>query len=592
MNLVEIAKSLMQTYDQESLFLVMQEPKQGADLNLRQPSPDSVKNKSLSFPRHQESAKDLPHSYRNINILTPPSPESDSPTSTPRLPPRGVTHSSSTVLTPSPDPVKNKSLSYPSHQESAKDLPHSYRNINILTPPPPESDSPTSTPRLPPRGVTHSSSTVPTPLFHSKKSPKLSESETANTPASFLRLPPRGVTNSFSAVPTPLTKSSKPQKPPPPPKPLKLTLSRSKPTNKWVIRDRQLSSSSSLGEPATPSNLAEENKKLQEENARLEEEKEQLWHRCSDLDEQLSDLQKQLEKKTSEVVLLQQRLSEIRSQPCTGSQTVEFWKVSRKDIQVYEHKILGRGGWGYVAEGRFRSQKVAVKRVYKEILQPYTMDCIHREVDTMAQVRHPNLLLFIAAVLDDEEGPMIITEILDMSLRKAYENRHLGPRNTTKTRIFRDIASALNYLHQHREPIIHRDVSSANVLLEAIANNVWKAKLSDFGSANLLRLATTPGVGALVYTAPEGFPQPHTSHPPQQTPKIDVYSFGVLLCEVITQKFPDPDSFSNMLRQVRRKWLSMHALIIHCTKTKPEDRPPMTDILEQLDKMPEFSYNY
>ena len=58
------------------------------------------------------------------------------------------------------------------------------------------------------------------------------------------------------------------------------------------------------------------------------------------------------------------------------------------------------------------------------------------------------------------------------------------------------------------------------------------------------------------------------------------------------QKFPDPDSFSNMLRQVRRKWLSMHALIIHCTKTKPEDRPPMTDILEQLDKMPEFSYNY
>ena len=526
MNLVEIAKSLMQTYDQESLFLVMQEPKQGADLNLRQPSPD---------------------------------------------------------------PVKNESPSYPSHQESAKDLPHSYRNITILTPPPPESNSPTSTPRLPPRGVTHS---VPAPLFHSKKSPKLSESGTANTPASFSRLPPRGVTNSSSAVPKPLSKSSKPQKPPPPPKPLKLTLSRSKPTNKWVIRDRQLSSSSSLGEPTTASNLAEENKKLQEENARLEEEKEQLWHRCSDLDEHLSDLQKQLEKKTSEVILLQQRLSEIRSQPCTGPQTVEFWKVSRKDIQVYEHKILGRGGWGYVAEGRFRSQKVAVKRVYKEILQPYTMDRIHREVDTMAQVRHPNLLLFIAAVLDDEGGPMIITEILDMSLRKAYENRHLGSKNTTRTRIFRDIASALNYLHQQREPIIHRDVSSANVLLEAIANNVWKAKLSDFGSANLLRLATTPGVGALVYTAPEGFPQPHTSHPPQQTPKIDVYSFGVLLCEVITQKFPDPDSFSNMLRQVRRKWLSMHALIIHCTKTKPEDRPPMTDILEQLDKMPEFSYNY
>jgi len=102
----------------------------------------------------------------------------------------------------------------------------------------------------------------------------------------------------------------------------------------------------------------------------------------------------------------------------------------------------------------------------------------------MAQVRHPNLVLFIAAVLNDRTGPMIITEILDTNLRTAYEENRLG---SNKVRIFQEIASALNYLHLHREPIIHRDVSTPNVLLQTVANNVWKAKLSDFGSANLVR---------------------------------------------------------------------------------------------------------
>jgi len=61
------------------------------------------------------------------------------------------------------------------------------------------------------------------------------------------------------------------------------------------------------------------------------------------------------------------------------------------------------------------------------------VDCIHREISTMAQVCHLNLVLFIAAVLDDRTDPMIITEILDTSLRTAYEDNRLG---SNKLRIF------------------------------------------------------------------------------------------------------------------------------------------------------------
>jgi len=202
----------------------------------------------------------------------------------------------------------------------------------------------------------------------------------------------------------------------------------------------------------------------------------------------------------------------------------------------------------------------------------------------MAQVRHPNLVLFIAAVLDDRTGPMIITEILDTSLRMAYKENRLG---SNKLHIFQNVASALNYLHLHREPIIHRDVSTANVLLEAVANDVWKAKLSDFGSANLVQFATTPGEGAIIYTAPEAFPQHPDSPtpPPPQTPKIDVYSYGILVGEVVTQNLPDPDKLQEMVQQVRRQWPQIHPLVTSSIEYNPDDRPTMAYILDELKKL-------
>jgi len=340
--------------------------------------------------------------------------------------------------------------------------------------------------------------------------------------------------------------------------------------------------------------------KLEEEVAALREELSQQKREVNRLNGENSHLHQQLQGALAETKQLHQELdsktAELHSQSLSAVQRqeprplvirtpeIEFWKVSSNEIQVFEHKILGRGAWGYVAEGRFRGKQVAVKRVYHEILEPHTVDRIHREISTMAQVRHPNLVLFIAAVLDDKVDPMIITEILTVDLRTAYRQNKLET-NTLKLRIFQDVACALNYLHLHREPIIHRDVSAPNVLLEEMPKGSWKAKLSDFGSANLVRLAATPGEGAIIYAAPETFPQsPSSPNPlPPQTPKIDVYSYGVLLCEVITCRFPDPSEFTNMLGVVKSQWPLMHSLITSCTEHNPIQRPTMENILMQLE---------
>ena len=330
------------------------------------------------------------------------------------------------------------------------------------------------------------------------------------------------------------------------------------------------------------SEASEKSQLRQERDAQIQQHQQYHSDMKREKDAQIRKLQQDVSDLRRECHHLQQRLGTTPTP--THSQEVEFWRVSPEEVQVNQHEILGGGAWGYVAKGKFRGQNVAVKCVYPSILQPTTVDRIRREISTMAQVRHPNLVLFIAAVLDDRTGPRIITEILDTNLRTAYEENRLG---SNKLRIFQDIASALNYLHLHREPIIHRDVSTPNVLLQAVANNVWKAKLSDFGSANLVRYATTPGEGAIIYTAPEAFPQPPTSPtPPQpQTPKIDVYSYGILLGEVVTQELPDPSRLQGMVQQVRRQWPQIHPLVTGCIQHSPENRPTMAYILGKLDKL-------
>ena len=287
-----------------------------------------------------------------------------------------------------------------------------------------------------------------------------------------------------------------------------------------------------------------------------------------------------------QVVGLRRMVSSLSATTRTtpSSNEIDFWQVSPDEVSVREDKVLGGGAWGYVAKGTFRGTAVAVKRVYRQILHQSTLERVRREIRTMSQIRHPHLVLFIAAVLDEKTGPMIVTELLDISLREAYQANRIG---NNKRRIFQHITSALVYLHQQREPIIHRDVSSANVLLNSLPNNTWLAKLSDFGSANLARYASTPGEGSILYTAPEAYPHPPNSPtpPPPQTTKIDVYSFGVLACEVITRVFPESDKFSGLIEAVGHSWPQIHQLVSSCVSYSPQDRPTTMTILTRLQQL-------
>ena len=251
------------------------------------------------------------------------------------------------------------------------------------------------------------------------------------------------------------------------------------------------------------------------------------------------------------------------------------WLIERDEITVTGEE-LGRGGWGEVKVGVFRGKRVAVKCLHQEIISPHYLQLFSREMDVASRVRHPNLLQFIGATKVGQL--MIITELMPTSLRRELEKHSLLRCRVLSLSIATDVVSALNYLHSFRpRPILHRDVSSANVLLEPSAGNNWKGKLSDYGSANLMdNITNTSNPGSPVYSAPEA------NTPSLHSAAMDIYSFGILLLEMATDQFPSTVAHEREGSIQDIKWSSVKELVIQCTSTDPSLRPPTDTVLRLL----------
>ena len=305
------------------------------------------------------------------------------------------------------------------------------------------------------------------------------------------------------------------------------------------------------------------------------------------LQERVTTAEQSTQEATEQVQVLQQRVQEAeqraveaerrahepqqraREEPEKGEPS---WLVHSDEINLTEEE-LGRGGWGVVKVATFRGARIAAKCLYGALNYGYWKNIFSREMNMAARIRHPNLLQFIGATLEGEL--IILTELMPTSLRAVLERaREPLPRQQIST-ISLDIARALNYLHLMRPtPLIHRDVSSGNVLLEPQPNDSWKAKVSDYGSVNLLENLRTVGPGSPVYAAPEA------NIPPLQSPKMDIFSFGVLLVEMCTAYFPDVDDRERLIRSIQQP--DMVALIRQCLVEDKDIRPSASDIITEL----------
>eukprot|EP00793_Prasinoderma_coloniale_P002993 PRCOL_00006459-RA len=213
---------------------------------------------------------------------------------------------------------------------------------------------------------------------------------------------------------------------------------------------------------------------------------------------------------------------------------------------------LGIGSYGEVFKAKWRGTTVAVKRLLDQSLGDDALAEMRAELEILAQLRHPNIVLWLAACTRPGSA-FIVTEF--MSGGSLFSLLHKTKRplpRSARLGLAVQVAQGMLYLHSLPQPLVHRDLSSNNVLIDRRGN----AKICDFGLSRQMALSTeggsaaplvtTKGTGTAEYTAPEilriGSGMPGSSDGGAQqvlySEKVDVYSFGTLLWEILTRRVP------------------------------------------------------
>ncbi|KAJ9559370.1 hypothetical protein OSB04_013984 [Centaurea solstitialis] len=258
-------------------------------------------------------------------------------------------------------------------------------------------------------------------------------------------------------------------------------------------------------------------------------------------------------------------------------------EICKRSLQPNEGN---KSSCGTVYHGLWHGSDVAIKLF---VHQEYSDDVIlsfRKEVALMKRLRHPNILLFMGAVTTPPHLS-IVTEFLPRgSLFRVLQRNSTRLDWRRRLHMAVDIARGMNYLHQCNPPIIHRDLKSSNLLVD----KNWTVKVGDFGLSRVRHetyLKTKTGKGTPQWMAPE------ILRNEQANEKSDVYSYGVVLWEITTEKIPWDDlnpmqvigavGYMNRQLEIPKDldpvWAS---LIENCWCSEPESRPTFQEILYKL----------
>ncbi|CAI0381316.1 unnamed protein product [Linum tenue] len=287
--------------------------------------------------------------------------------------------------------------------------------------------------------------------------------------------------------------------------------------------------------------------------------------------------------------LLSQIVNNTRIVPLPGcieipSDGTDVWEIDASQIKV-ENKVAS-GAYGDLYKGMYCSQEVAVKVLKPERVSAEMLREFSQEVYIMRKVRHKNVVQFIGACTQPP-NLCIVTEFMARGSIYDFLHKQNGVfKLPSLIKVAIDVSKGMNYLHQNS--IIHRDLKTANLLMDE--NEV--VKVADFGVA---RVQTQSGVmtaetGTYRWMAPEVIEHKPYDH------KADVFSFGIVLWELLTGELPYAyltplQAAVGVVQKCLRPTIPKQTqprlaeLLEKCWKQDPTQRPSFCEIIDILQKI-------
>ncbi|PKA47770.1 Serine/threonine-protein kinase HT1 [Apostasia shenzhenica] len=260
---------------------------------------------------------------------------------------------------------------------------------------------------------------------------------------------------------------------------------------------------------------------------------------------------------------------------------LDVWEIDTKFLK-FQSKMAS-GSYGDLFRGTYCSQEVAIKVFKPELISLDMQREFAQEVYIMRKVRHKNVVQFIGACTRPS-SLFIVTEFMPGGSLYDFLHKQKGAfKLPSLLRVAIDVSKGMNYLHQN--DIVHRDLKTANILMDE--NEV--AKVADFGVARVKAKSgvMTAETGTYRWMAPEVIEHKPYDH------KADVFSFGIMLWELLTGKLPYEyltplQAAVGVVQKGLRPTIPKHCnpkladLLEKCWHQNPALRPDFSEILETL----------